>query len=81
MDEGELLGRAIAHEIGHMLIGTPAHARVGLMRAVWVDAASCAAVRPLDWMFSGREGAELRPPSRGTDAADARWPARLVAVQ
>ena len=33
VDDGELLGRAMAHEIGHLLIGTPTHARVGLMRA------------------------------------------------
>jgi hypothetical protein len=30
-----LLGRAVAHEIGHLLLGTTDHARAGLMRAVW----------------------------------------------
>jgi hypothetical protein len=59
VDEGELLGRAIAHEIGHMLIGTSEHSRVGLMRAVWVTN-ELRRGQPSDWVFSGREGAELR---------------------
>lgn len=32
---GLLLGRAIAHEIGHLLLGTNHHAPGGLMRAGW----------------------------------------------
>jgi hypothetical protein len=59
VDEGELLGRAIAHEIGHMLLGTSGHSRFGLMRAVWVSQ-ELRRGRPSDWLFSGREGAELR---------------------
>jgi hypothetical protein len=35
--EGTLLGRAIAHEIGHLLQGTSQHATSGLMRAQWSD--------------------------------------------
>jgi hypothetical protein len=34
--ESTLLGRAIAHEIGHLL-GTSQHATAGLMRAQWTD--------------------------------------------
>jgi hypothetical protein len=30
---GRIIGRALAHEIGHFLIGVPAHAKDGLMRA------------------------------------------------
>jgi hypothetical protein len=59
VDDGELLGRAMAHEIGHMLIGTPSHARFGLMRAVWASG-ELRRGRPLDWMFSPKEGSELR---------------------
>jgi len=33
--ESIVLGRAIAHEIGHLLIGTNQHTTTGLMRAVW----------------------------------------------
>jgi hypothetical protein len=32
-----LLGRAIAHEIGHLLSGASGHTTTGLMRAVWTD--------------------------------------------
>jgi hypothetical protein len=73
VDEGVLLGRAIAHEIGHMLIGTSGHARVGLMRAVWVSR-ELQRGRPSDWVFSREEGAELR------QHLEARtWPAMLMA--
>jgi hypothetical protein len=30
-----LLGRAMVHEVGHLLLGTSRHAAHGLMRAVW----------------------------------------------
>jgi hypothetical protein len=59
VDDGELLGRAMAHEIGHMLIGTSSHARFGLMRAVWASG-ELRRDMPLDWMFSSKEGSELR---------------------
>lgn len=59
VDEGELIGRAMAHEIGHMLIGTNGHSRLGLMRAVWVSSELRRGL-PSDWVFSGSEGAELR---------------------
>lgn len=59
VDEGELLGRAMAHEIGHMLIGRAAHARDGLMRAVWFSS-ELRRDRPSDWLFSRSEAAELR---------------------
>lgn len=45
-----LLGRAVAHEVGHLLLGTNGHARAGLMRASWSDME----VRndaPGDWQF------------------------------
>jgi hypothetical protein len=59
MDEGVLLGRVIAHEIGHLLLGAPEHARRGLMRAVWrVD--ELRRGRSIDWVFSGQEGALMR---------------------
>jgi len=33
--EGVLLGHAIAHELGHLLLGTSSHARAGLMAGRW----------------------------------------------
>ena len=35
VDSQALLGRAIAHELGHLLLATNAHGPVGLMRAFW----------------------------------------------
>jgi hypothetical protein len=32
-----ILGHVLAHEIGHVLLGTNTHARAGLMRASWSD--------------------------------------------
>jgi hypothetical protein len=32
---GALLGRAITHEIGHLLLGSPHHGERGVMRAIW----------------------------------------------
>lgn len=55
-----LLGRAIAHEVGHLLLGTNAHARSGLMREVWTDA-ELMLDRPEDWLFAEPERAALEP--------------------
>jgi hypothetical protein len=57
---GALLGRAIAHEVGHLLLGTNAHARSGLMREIWTDA-ELMLDRAEDWRFSGPERAALEP--------------------
>jgi hypothetical protein len=37
VDAATLLGRAIAHEIGHLLLGSAQHSAAGLMRAFWSD--------------------------------------------
>jgi hypothetical protein len=37
VNAGTLLGRAVAHEIGHLLLGTARHSARGLMRARWSD--------------------------------------------
>jgi hypothetical protein len=53
-DPGVLLGRAIAHEIGHLLMGTKAHASAGLMRGRWsVD--QLQRDLAVDWTWSGQE--------------------------
>jgi hypothetical protein len=59
IDEGVLLGRVIAHEIGHLLLGAPGHGRQGLMRALWLME-ELRRDRSIDWMFSGHEGALMR---------------------
>ena len=35
LDAGLVLGHAMAHEVGHLLLPRGAHARAGLMRATW----------------------------------------------
>jgi hypothetical protein len=54
-----LLGRAMAHEIGHLLLGLSQHPRAGLMRAHW-STEELRGLRPADWQFSRREAAQMR---------------------
>jgi hypothetical protein len=54
-----LLGRAIAHEIGHLLLGSVDHARLGLMRALWSHD-ELRGLKPAHWGFSAREAAQMR---------------------
>jgi hypothetical protein len=54
-----LLGRAIAHEIGHLLLGSAEHSRLGLMRAVWSHD-ELRGLKPAHWGFSTREAARMR---------------------
>jgi len=56
-----LLGRATAHEIGHLLLGTAGHADAGLMRAEWSWQDLQRAARHVDdWDFSRNEAATIR---------------------
>jgi hypothetical protein len=58
--EGSLvLGRAIAHEIGHLLLGTIEHSTWGLMRSEWPDTAPNWDAGD-EWRFSSDESAALR---------------------
>ena len=54
---GVVLGRAIAHEVGHHLLNTPGHARHGLMRA----------------RIDARDFADLRDGGFGLDDDAAQW--------
>ena len=54
-----VLGRAIAHEIGHLLLRSNAHTESGLMREVWT-AEQVARNRREDWTFSADQGGDLR---------------------
>jgi hypothetical protein len=59
VDRTTLLGRAIAHELGHLLLGTNAHSDSGLMRALW----SCADLQRNDgndWTFAAADTQALR---------------------
>jgi hypothetical protein len=56
IDEGTLLGRAITHEVGHLLLGTLEHSETGLMRGAW----NTAGRRRSDWFFSSAEATRMR---------------------
>jgi hypothetical protein len=76
-DPGVVLGRTIAHEIGHMLKGSTAHGRAGLMRARWSEEEMRRNL-PGDWQWSSRDLAEI---AHGTAlrAASASSPSQIVA--
>jgi len=56
---GELLGCVIAHELGHLLLGTASHSPAGLMSGVWQDAELQQAVRH-NLFFTSSEGDRMR---------------------
>jgi len=56
VDEATLLGRAITHEVGHLLLGTLEHSETGLMRGAW----NTVGRRRSDWFFSAAEAARMR---------------------
>jgi len=59
VDFGTLLGRAIAHEMGHLLLGHSQHSRDGLMRAIWSQD-EIRGIRTAGWQFSAAEAVEMR---------------------
>jgi hypothetical protein len=59
VDAAELLGRVIAHEIGHLLLGTNRHGSRGLMRASWTGA-DLRRNLATDWLFLNKEGTAMR---------------------
>jgi hypothetical protein len=58
-DVGQVLGNAIAHEVGHLLLPHPSHSTTGLMRAIWVskDFQDLAHGR---FLFTAEHGAVIR---------------------
>jgi hypothetical protein len=58
-DAAQLLGRTMAHEVGHLLLGTNEHASHGLMRASW-SSAELRRNRATQWLFAGLEGEVMR---------------------
>lgn len=71
-DSRVLLGRAIAHELGHLLMATTAHGPVGLMRAMW----SLEEVRlgqPRDWSFAPTDLATIRRRAEARQRSMRTW--------
>jgi hypothetical protein len=58
-DASAVLGRAMAHELGHLLLGSTGHSERGLMRALWSQA-ELRANHPSDWVFSPLEASAMR---------------------
>ena len=56
MGPGKMLSHAMAHEVAHLLLGTTAHAPIGLMRDQWLVGRH----RDGDWTFSNSEAAAMR---------------------
>jgi hypothetical protein len=59
VERSELLGRALAHEIGHLLLRAPGHSRTGLMRAVWTDG-ELTQNHHEDWVFAQADRRRLQ---------------------
>jgi hypothetical protein len=58
VEPGTLLGRVLAHEVAHLLLGRDYHGNAGLMRAEWPDALL---TRTADeWRFSHLEAIRLQ---------------------
>ena len=58
VDPAILLGRAIAHEVGHLLIGS-GHSTRGLMRAKWSDD-ELRRNRDRDWLFTNSQAQSMK---------------------
>jgi hypothetical protein len=59
MDTRTLLGYAIAHELGHLLLASSTHNTRGLMRPIWRDE-ELRRARSADWSFTAQEIAAIR---------------------
>ena len=59
VDGSQVMARAVAHEIGHLLLGTNQHASRGLMRPAW-SRSDFHRNQPGDWEFSGEEAAAMQ---------------------
>jgi hypothetical protein len=59
IDQRTLLGRTIAHEIGHLLLATNRHSTSGLMRELW-SPEELLASRADDWALRPFEAAAIR---------------------
>jgi hypothetical protein len=70
---GLVFGLAMAHEVGHLLLGTTTHPTRGLMRATWASA-DLRVGTARDWLFSPSEALALRERTAGRPAAEGKRP-------
>jgi hypothetical protein len=77
IDAATLLGRAIAHEMGHLLLATNAHGTHGLMRPTWSHD-ELRRQRASDWIFTKEEIAVIRARFQSTTNLQLPTPKKLV---
>ena len=78
VDRATLLGRTLAHELGHLLLGTNSHAAYGLMRGLWPDDAMRSDTGH-EWRFSDRQARQMkRALVRRTEGAPEHWQLQAV---
>ena len=58
--EVEILGHAISHEIGHLLLGVQAHTTTGIMKPIWNDRDLLDMVETNGLLFSGAQAERLK---------------------
>jgi hypothetical protein len=59
VDAAIILGHAMAHELGHLLLGTNSHSRDGLMRAHW-EPGDLAQAAKGNLLFSSEQSTRMR---------------------
>jgi hypothetical protein len=62
-DVSTLLGRAIAHEVGHLLLRSDEHGEAGLLRSVWTDR-ELSRNHPEDWRFAAPDRSKIKAAAR-----------------
>ena len=70
-DLAVLLGRAVAHEVGHLILHTNEHGVQGLMRAIWTED-EMSRNTPDDWVFASPERRQIRAALQRTGRSAAR---------
>ena len=79
IDHHALLGHTIAHELGHLLLATTTHSKVGLMREAW-SREELMGTRAADWIFAPREVAAIRARLAHSVETDSRVEERVHEV-
>jgi hypothetical protein len=70
-DLGLLLGRVMAHEVGHLILHTNEHGAQGLMRAIWTEDEMSRNAHD-DWIFASPERRQIRAALQRTSRSAAR---------